>query len=89
MLMLNFARSMGFFSHVTYVYFKQVWKMSSRTPVAPAGQEIFQIFASKEGDAEWIINPMSSHNRKSLPSKGGLWDVKGYQQQGRLMLPAA
>lgn len=46
MLMLNFSWHMGFFSCVSHVYFEEVWKMSSKTPMALARQEIFQLFAS-------------------------------------------
>lgn len=50
--------------------------MSSWTPVGPVRQEIFQLFASKEGVAEWIMNHMSSHSRKALHSREGLWGLQ-------------
>lgn len=50
--MPNFYWSVGFFTHVSHVYFEQVWEMSSRTPVASARQGIFQFFTFKESEAD-------------------------------------
>lgn len=51
MLMLNFYY-LRFFSHVSHVYFKEIWKMSSKTPALSLC--VWKVFCCQE--QTWILS---------------------------------